>query len=178
MVHMYPNQPERNFYSILRAGLLVVLAANLLLADDVLTITGTATFSDLSGISAGDQWFGTLMTDGLCSVCTANGGGLLSLSINMYGDMFTAADVEGFPADPIFDRPSGGLTLTVSVGPFSDVISTVDLAHTFDLTRPELADVNGTYSVSGVPEPAGIVPLGTILVITVLTLRKKKPIGL
>ena len=101
------------------------------------------------------------------------------MSINMYGDMFTAADVEGFPADPIFDRPSGGLTLTVPVGPGPDIISTVDLAHTFDLTRPEVGDVNGTYSVSSVPEPArGFVPLGTILVITVLTLRKKKPIDL
>ena len=174
---MYPNQSERNFYSILRAGLLVVLAANSLLAD-LVTITGTATFSDISGISVGDQWTGTLTTDGLCSVCTPNGGGLLSLSINMYGDMFTAPEVQGFPASPIFDRPSGGLTLTVSVGPFSDVISTVDLAHTFDLSRPEVGDVNGTYSVSGVPEPAGIVPLVTILAITVLTLRKKKPIGL
>ena len=174
---MYPNQPERNFCSILRAGLLVVLAANSLSAD-LLTITGTATLSDISGISVGDHWTGTLTTDGLCSVCTPNGGGLLSLSIDMYGDMFTAADVEGFPASPIFDRPSGGLTLTVPVGLGPDIISTVDLAHTFDLSRPEVGDVNGTYSVSGVPEPAGIVPLVTILAITVLTLRKKKPIGL
>src|SRR5580700_107275 len=87
---------------ILPAGLLFVLAANTLLAADSLTITGTATSSTLAGINVGDQWTGTLTTDGSCVVCTP-GNGLLSLSIDMYGDIFSASDVEGYPAFPSFD---------------------------------------------------------------------------
>jgi hypothetical protein len=176
---MYPNRPGRNVCRILPAGLFLILAANSLLADDMLTITGTATFSDISGITVGEQWTGTLTTDGLCTMCTPNSG-LLSLTVNMYGDMFTASDVEGFTTGdfPSFDRASGGLTLTVPVGAGPDIISTVDLAHTFDLTRPEVGDVNGTYgiSASSIPEPAGVVLLSTVLVITFVTLRKKKAI--
>jgi hypothetical protein len=140
---------------ILPAGLLFVLAANTLLAADSLTITGTATSSTLAGINVGDQWTGTLTTDGSCVVCTP-GNGLLSLSIDMYGDIFSASDVEGYPAFPSFDRTSGNLNLAASAGPFSDVIVIgAPTSGTFDLSRPEIGDVSGTFGVSG-PSPCSV----------------------
>jgi hypothetical protein len=176
---MYTNRPGRNVCRILPAGLFLVLAANSLLADSF-TITGTADMSTIPGISVGEQWTGTLTTDGTCSVCTPNtptfNGGLLTLSIDMYGNVFTALDAEGYPASPIFDRASGNLTLAVSAG--GDIISIGEPSGTFDLSDEDVG-ASGTFSISAgssTPEPAGIVLLSTVLVITFVTLRKKKAI--
>ena len=133
---------------ILPAGLLLVLAANTLLAADSLTITGTATSSSVVGINVGDQWTGTLTTDGICVVCTP-GNGLISLSIKIYGDNFSASDAEGYPAVSIFDRTSGNLTLTASVGVFADLIAIGGPpSGTFSLSRNENFGVNGTFGVT------------------------------
>jgi hypothetical protein len=74
----------------------------------------------------------------------------------MYGDIFSASDVEGYPAFPSFDRTSGNLNLAASAGPFSDVIVIgAPTSGTFDLSRPEIGDVSGTFSVSG-PSPCSV----------------------
>jgi hypothetical protein len=175
---MYARRPYRNVCRILPVGLLLVLAANSLLADSF-TITGTADTSTIPGISAGEHWNGTLTTNGICSVCTPANGGLLSLSIDMYGDIFSASDVNTYPASPTFDRTTDSLALTVTAGTNSDNIF-IFPNGTFEIDRAEVGGVNGTYGISGgssVPEPAGIVLLGTILAMTFVTLRKKKAIG-
>jgi hypothetical protein len=168
---MYPKRPYRNVCRLLPAGLLLVLAANSLLADSF-NITGTATTSTLMDISAGEIWNGTLTTNGTCSVCTT-GNGLLTLSIDMYRDSFDAS------ADsPTFFRASDSLAVgNVTAGIHDDMI-TIDPGGTFLIVRAEEGSVNGTYSISAssVPEPAGIVLLSTVLVITFVTLRKKKAI--
>jgi hypothetical protein len=170
---MYPNRPGRNVCRILPAGLFLVLAANSLLADSF-TITGTATMAGL-GISVGEQWNGTLTTDGACSVCTtAANGGLLTLSIDIYGHMISASD-----DDPIFYRALDTITVSnVTVEPHDDTVNIVK-DGTFEIDRAEVDSASGTYFISAgssIPEPAGIVLLSTVLVITFVTLRKKKAI--
>ena len=135
----------------LPAGLLFILAANSLLADS-LTITGTATSSDLPGAAVGDQWIGTLTTNGTCVTCTPANGGLISLSINMYGDIFSASEVQSYGDFPSFDRTSGNLTLAATVGPFTDVIGIGGPPPnngTFSFSRPEQGGVNGAFGVTG-----------------------------
>jgi hypothetical protein len=139
-----------NIGRILSAALLFLAAGSSLTADS-LTITGTATSSDLAGINVGDTWTGTLTTNGTCLVCTPANGGLLGLSINMYGDIFSAPDVEGYPAFPSFDRTAGNLSLAASAGPDSDVIVIGAPSGTFNLSRAEVGGAAGTFSVSGAP---------------------------
>jgi hypothetical protein len=127
-----------NIGRILSAALLFLAAGSSLTADS-LTITGTATSSDLAGINVGDTWTGTLTTNGTCLVCTPANGGLLGLSINMYGDIFSAPDVEGYPAFPSFDRTAGNLSLAASAGPDSDVIVIGPLAARSTLAVPRSA---------------------------------------
>ena len=93
---MRQRRLDRNLCLILPAGLLFVSAANSLFADS-LTITGTATSSNIAGIAVGDQWTGTLTTNGTCLLYAPANGGLLGLSINMYGDLLSATDAEGYP---------------------------------------------------------------------------------
>ena len=141
-----------NVRAILPVGLLFILAANTLLAADSLTITGTVTSFPSLGIATGDQWSGTITTNGTCLVCTPANGGLLGLSINIFGDIFSASasDVQSYPDFPSFDRTSGNLNLAASVGPFSDVIVIgAPTSGTFDLSRPEIGDVSGTFGVTG-----------------------------
>ena len=139
---------NRNLFPIFPMGLLFVSAATSLWADS-LTITGTVTASSLAGIAVGDQWTGALTTNGSCLTCTPANGGLLGLSVNMYGDIFSATDVEGYPNFPSFDRTSGNLTLAASVGPSTDVIVIGSPNGTFNLSRPEVGGVNGTFGVTG-----------------------------
>jgi hypothetical protein len=146
---MNQKRPHRNICRILPAGLLFVLGANLLLADS-LTITGTATFTSPGfPVAVGDQWTATLTTNGTCVVCTPANGGLTSLFINMYGDIFSASDVDSYPSYPSFDRTSGNLSLGTSVGPFTDVITIGSPAGQFQLARPEQGGVSGTFGVTG-----------------------------
>lgn len=170
---MYPKRPYRNVCRLLPAGLLFVLAANSLLADSF-TITGTADTSTIPGISMGDTWTGMLTTNGTCSVCTIANGGLLTLSIDMYGHMLSASD-----GTPTFYRNLDGLTVSnVTLDTDDDVLNIVN-DGTFGIDRSEGPFVRGTYGISpgSIPEPAGIVLLSTVLVITFVTLRKKKAIG-
>jgi hypothetical protein len=145
---MYRKSSDRNVCRILPAGLLLVLAANSLLADS-LTITGTATASNIASIPVGDPWTATVTTNGTCLVCTPANGGLLGLSINIYGDIFSASDVEGYPDFPSFDRTSGNLSLAASAGPDTDIISIGIPSGTFNLSRFENSGVSGTFGVSG-----------------------------
>src|SRR5207248_4868833 len=107
---MHQNHADRNVCRILPVVLLLVLGSNSLLAD-LLTITGTATFCTVAGIAVGDEWTGTLTTDGTCPVCTPATGGLLGLSLDIHGDIVNFSNVQGYPAFPSFDRTSGNLLL-------------------------------------------------------------------
>ena len=154
---MHQNHADRNVCRILPVVLLLVLGSNSLLAD-LLTITGTATFSTVAGIAVGDEWTGTLTTDGTCPVCTPANGGLLGMSLDIYGDIIyvdivnNSSNVEGYPAFPSFDRTSGNLTLAATVGPFTDVIGIGGPPPnngTFSFSRPEQGGVNGAFGVTG-----------------------------
>ena len=125
------------------AGLLFVSAANSLFADS-LTITGTATSSNVAGIAVGDQWTGTLTTNGTCLLCTpAN----------------SATDAEGYPNFPSFDRTAGNLSFAAS-GTSGDIISVGAPTGTFSLSRNENFGVSGTFGVSG-PAPCSVTTSNT-----------------
>ena len=93
-------------------------------------------------------------------MCTPANGGILSLSLDVYGDMFTASDVDGFMNGtgnvPSFNRTSGNLTLNVSDFTDADEIQIGDPSGTFEISRPEIGGVSGTFGVSGGAPPADI----------------------
>jgi hypothetical protein len=155
---MRQRRLDRNLCLILPAGLLFVSAANSLFADS-LTITGTATSSNVAGIAVGDQWTGTLTTNGTCLLYAPANGGLLGLSINMYGDLLSATDAEGYPNFPSFDRTAGNLSFAAS-GTSGDIISVGAPTGTFSLSRNENFGVSGTFDVSG-PAPCSVTTSNT-----------------
>jgi hypothetical protein len=137
---------------------------------------------------APDQWFGTITTDGVCSVCTLDGG-LLSVSLlpDVSGlESLTEKDVPQFDGpDPVFDRtqltllfevflPSG---IDVEVSPNGVQIPNLRNTPAF-LFDSALGGFAGTYAITGpVPEPTPE-PASWLLLLTLVALSAKPVRGL
>lgn len=125
---------------------------------DTYNIVGTISSSEINGIPVGDQWYGTLTTDGVCQICIfGDTPGLLDISILILGQHYNALAAD-FPFSVTFYRASLSLRYLDS----ADDPSLNILGNSFELQLPGGGDpadrktAYGSVFISKVPEPASV----------------------
>ena len=148
--------------------LVLVFTAIPALADRY-AIVGTVGFSNIDGtlpseptINAGDRWYGTLSTEGICEVCYAGNGAQLEFTLNIFGEYQSPVDAD-FISGVTFTPSTLSLNFFDSEGSPSVEI----LGNSFDLwwggpnPVPSVPIAYGGVDISKIPEPSTLLLLGT-----------------
>jgi len=125
---------------------------------DTFTITGTVDQSNINEIAVGEQFHGTLTTDGTCQICPFGmpGLGLTNLSIDAFGYVVDFASADHMN-QTTFIRSSMTLEFVDSTEPALLIDPNGPGPHEFGFQEnydPALPSASGHYDIALVPEPA------------------------
>jgi len=145
-----------------------------LMFADTFTITGTVDESNISEIAVGEQFHGTLTTDGTCQVCPFGmpGLGLTNLSIDAFGYVLDFASADHMN-QTIFIRSSMTLEFVDSTEPALLIDPDGPGPHEFSFQEnydPNLPSAGGHYDIASVPEPA----TGFLMIAAAMTYMLKR----